>query len=332
MDTGGRGVSSPVSVFLIAALLAGQDPAPKTGGPFAVDLARPSTTYWCWVPSEYQPDRTWPLMVLLHGAGDTAENFIRFWSAGAAKGKFILAACKSRDQGWAEADGDIVLAAVEDVKKKYAVDPERIVLLGYSSGAHMSTMWGFKRLSTWRAVCLLAGGFSPPGGKEYKAAIGKTSILVCCGERDPNLAGCKEVFDRVKKDGFDAASNWVPGMEHSPPKPEAYQWFWDQLEARLNSGAERLKRGKRALAAKRWVEAVEEFLAAKAETVDAKSAKAAEAEIAKLEKAGAEKLTSARKLLDKGDKTAAKKLLEDVARYAGLECASKAMAMLRELE
>jgi len=314
---------------LIAAALLWQEP-PKTGGPFSVTIDKPQTTYWCQVPDDYTAVRSWPLMVILHGAGDTAENFIKFWSGGGAKAKFILAAAKSRGQAWDDTDGDLILGVLDDVKKKYKVDADRVMLTGYSSGGFMATRWGFRHASNWRVLTAIAGA-DHGGGKEYKAAIGRMSVLVVCGDRDPNLRICKEVFEHVKKDGFECASNWVAGMEHSPLKPEAQQWIFDEILKRIDAPAECLKRARKAGAEKRFADAVAEYRKTADQKDDEKLAKSAATELARLEKTANDKLADGQRKLEKGDKAGARKSFEEAAKYAGLEAATKAEEALKSL-
>ncbi len=318
------------AALLLALLLAPQDPGPKVGEPYAVTISKPDTTYWCYVPPDQLPGRQLPLVLLLHGAGDTAQNFLRIWTGEARARGFLLAAAKSRGAGWDVADGDLVLAVLQDMRKSHPVDVDRVVLLGYSSGAHMSVMWGWKHLTLFRAVGLLAGGFSPPSGKDVKAAAGRTSIFVCCGENDPNLAGCKEVAAAAKKDGFDVETNWVKGMAHSPPLPEVYPWFFERFEGRLSIPAERVGRARKAMGAKRWVDAIAEYQAAAESTTDAKAAKTAKDELARIEKAGNDWLAQGQAKLEKGDAAGAKKALEEAAKYVGLDCAVHARRLLDE--
>jgi predicted esterase len=292
---------------LLAALLA-QDLS-KTGSPQPVDLEKPQTKYWLQLPGDYTPDRSWPVMVILHGAGDTAENFVKCWSAGGNSAKFILAAVKSRGQAWDDSDGDLILGVLDDVKKKLKVDPDRQLLLGYSSGGFMATRWGFKNAGPWRAITAIAGAENG-GGKEYKAAQQRgMSVLVVCGERDPNLGICKQVFEKVKKDAFDCDSFWVPKMEHSPLLPEAPEWIFAQLLKRLNAPVEVMKRGRRATAEKRFGDAVAEFKSLSEGKDDEKAAKAALAELAKLEKSANDKLADAQKKMETGDKAGASRPL-----------------------
>lgn len=317
------------TLAVLLALVAGQD-APKTGGPFAVQVAKPQTTYWCSVPDDYTPDRSWPVMMLLHGAGDTAENFVKFWHGGGMQAKFILAAAKSRGQAWDDSDGDVILAVLEDVRTRYNVDPERTLLTGYSSGGFMATRWGFRHPLPWRVITAIAGA-EPGAGKDYKASIGRMSVLIECGTRDPNLGICKNVFEKVQKDGFDCDSNWIEGMEHSPMKPEAATWVYEQILKRLNAPEERLKRGRKAIAAKRFGDAISELKELGGDGVDDKIAKSAGTELAKLQKKAADLLATARKKIEKGDKKGAAKTLRELLPYTGLLEADEGKKLLEEL-
>ena len=80
-----------IATLALVMLVQGQ---PETGKIYSTDIEKPQTKYWCQLPDGYTADRQWPVMVILHGAGDTAENFIQFWAAGGSKAKFILAAAK----------------------------------------------------------------------------------------------------------------------------------------------------------------------------------------------------------------------------------------------
>ncbi len=316
------------AIALVTLLVQGQ---PETGKLFSTDIEKPQTKYWCQLPESYVADRQWPVMVILHGAGDTAENFIKFWSAGGSQAKFILAAVKSRGQAWDDSDGDVILAVLTDVKKRYSVDADRQLLLGYSSGGFMATRWGFKNTQYWRSITAIAGA-EPGAGKDYNVAKARgMTVLVECGERDPNMGCCKSVFEKVQKDGFDCASNWVPKMEHSPLLPEAAVWVYEQLLKRLNAPIEVIKRARKATSEKRFGEAISAYQELAAQKDDEKAAKAAATELAKIEKTANDKLADAQRKLEKGDKPGAKKLFEEVAKYAGLEAAAKAAEALKEL-
>jgi poly(3-hydroxybutyrate) depolymerase len=141
---------------ILATLLLCQD-KPRTGGPFEVSLDKPASKYWLQVPEEYDAARKVPMAVILHGAGDTAENFIRVWPAATRKYGWITVAVKSRGQVWDDSDGDMILATMDHVRKTYSIDNERVFLIGYSSGGFMACRFGLKNHAQFRVMGALAG-------------------------------------------------------------------------------------------------------------------------------------------------------------------------------
>lgn len=307
-----------MTLALLAALLV-QEP-PKTGGPFEVALEKPSTRYWLQVPTDYDAARRWPLVVVLHGAGSSAESFIKAWPAAVSQYGWILLAVKSRGQAWEDSDGDVILGAMDDVRKTYNVDRERTFLIGYSSGGFMACRFGMKNHAQFRAMAVVAGAqeASAKGAKEH------LSVFVCVGERDPNVSCCKRTFKFLEKQGFDTEYKEVPKMEHSPILPEACAWVLDRLSSRDLRLTSVIARTKTAEREKRYVDAIAQWRAIEAAGDDVAKQKA-QKELLRLEDLGNNRLAEAEKKT--GD--AAKKLLADIVKqFAGFECAKKAQEIL----
>ncbi|MFW6133847.1 MAG: alpha/beta hydrolase-fold protein [Planctomycetota bacterium] len=107
-------------------------------------------TYWQYVPDNYTPERKWPLVITLHGTDkpgyDTHTKQIDAWKRLAQDEGFIVAAPKLRSvQGilpvirslWYEdlaRDEKTILAVLDDLKRRYAIDERRVLLTGFSSG------------------------------------------------------------------------------------------------------------------------------------------------------------------------------------------------------
>lgn len=101
-------------------------------------LTEPATgrDYWLYVPSYYAPDRSWPLVVTLHGSGlwDSSEDQIREWKHLAEKRGLIVAApdlhsasfCRIGRGGWLEDlrdDERAVLAVIDHLVSTYSIAP-----------------------------------------------------------------------------------------------------------------------------------------------------------------------------------------------------------------
>jgi len=89
-------------------------------------------TYWLYVPGTYDPDKSWPLVVTLHGAGpwDSSEDQIREWKHLAEQHGLIVAAPSLNSagliRGWAwrddlRGDARAVLAVVDHITSVYSI-------------------------------------------------------------------------------------------------------------------------------------------------------------------------------------------------------------------
>jgi len=166
---------------------AGSDASPSDGGPtdsaplvdvvVAPDGSHPSCTkspnqkgttqrtasgnpYVAYVPQSYDPLKYTPLVVGLHGAGDTAGNFLTvLWQANAdARGFIVIApegtAPLSTGYTWNTSDGALVLAAVADVLKCYTIDPKKVILHGFSAGGIMAYYIGLAEALTFSGIAI----------------------------------------------------------------------------------------------------------------------------------------------------------------------------------
>jgi poly(3-hydroxybutyrate) depolymerase len=106
--------------------------------------------YWLYVPSDYTPDESWPLVITLHGTPgfDSDSDQIREWKALAEQHKFIVAAPDldsaqgilpvswSQRQKSLAADERAILGCLRDVEDHYRIAPDAVLLTGFSAGGY----------------------------------------------------------------------------------------------------------------------------------------------------------------------------------------------------
>jgi hypothetical protein len=97
--------------------------------------------YVLWVPKDYDPDKTWRLIISLHGQSGNGDSFIRNWLADVQRdgGTFLLCPSAGRG-GWG---GSMlgyhhILDSLRDVMATYAIDGDRVFLDGASMGGNGS--------------------------------------------------------------------------------------------------------------------------------------------------------------------------------------------------
>jgi len=98
--------------------------------------------YWADVPINYDPTNRTPttLFVWSHGCGGSSEWDIQNFSAKDGGPSYITIALDGRDGGcWKmSTDPQRVMNAIADVETHFNIDPQRVVLGGYSSGGDLS--------------------------------------------------------------------------------------------------------------------------------------------------------------------------------------------------
>lgn len=122
-----------------------------------------------YVPQSYDPQTPAPLAIMLHGAGSCAERGLRPFIPHAENLGLILLAPPSRGRTW-----DVILSgfgpdvsfideALEHVFSRYAVNPDRIAIEGFSDGASYALSLGLTNGNLFSHVIAFSPGFMRPG-------------------------------------------------------------------------------------------------------------------------------------------------------------------------
>jgi len=114
--------------------------------------------YGLYVPDSYRPDRSYGLVICLHGAGFTGDTYLERWQTRLGEG-YILA-CPTLPMGnwWTRTAEDLVLATIRAVEARYHVDPNRVFLTGMSNGGIGAYLIGAHLASRFAAVVPMAAG------------------------------------------------------------------------------------------------------------------------------------------------------------------------------
>jgi predicted peptidase len=135
------------------------------------DLAGEEFIYRVFVPSHYTPDRTWPLVLSLHGSGDSGDDGeaqIRSGLAAEVRRRqhnvpFLAVFPQSLDLTWdaASDDGKRAVAILDEVCREFRVDLDRVYLTGFSMGG--GGTWSLARAhpERWAAIAPVCGYGNP---------------------------------------------------------------------------------------------------------------------------------------------------------------------------
>jgi phospholipase/carboxylesterase len=208
------------------------EPGTAPRGLRALGLAAARDGY-LYVPPDYRPEIPGPLVLLLHGAGEDARDGLALLRGQADEAGLMLLALTSRDYTWDMIalrgrfgpDVASIELALEETFSRYAVDPLRVAVGGYSDGASYALSLGIANGDLFTHVMAFSPGFMAPAGQ-----VGSPRIFVSHGTRDgwlPIDSCSRRIVPRLEGAGYEVRYREFDGGHVVPPEVgrEAAGWF-----------------------------------------------------------------------------------------------------------
>lgn len=193
------------------AAVAADGDAPRGVRALAYPGRRPGLLY---VPTGYRADRPAPLLLLLHGAGGAPRPLIDAAKRRAEAVGVILMAPASAGPTWDlvadggfGADATAIDALLRELFARYAVDPARIGIAGFSDGGSAALSLGLGNGDLFAEVAAFAPGFVLPAQQ-----IGSPRVSITHGRADAVLP--VDVTGRAVAAGLRRAGYAVDYREH----------------------------------------------------------------------------------------------------------------------
>ena len=161
-----------------------------------------------------------PLLVLLHGAGGSGAGILKRLGTFADEAGIAVLAPDSRASSWDAIRGDFgpdvtfINRALERVFQSVAVDPQRIIVGGFSDGATYAISLGLQNGDLFRRVLAFSPGFYVGDAPQ-----GKPRVFVSHGTRDEVLPidRCSRIIvPRLQKGGYDVTFREFEGGHEIP--------------------------------------------------------------------------------------------------------------------
>lgn len=300
--------------------------------------------YVLWVPKSYDAQKKWPLLLLLHGAGDTAQNFLRSWEIPELTDGFFLCALEQDGSRWN--DGKVVVDAAKQLSKEYAIDPSLWFIAGFSMGGFATADAAIPNYKLFPGICVIGAGESNAGGSPaFGEAAKNNHFYLLVGSEDFNREPMWR-FDRHLEAAGCKQKKWVevPGMGHTfriEDVKDISGWLKELIrKIRLNSAeaqkeiqrkmAEAGKlagRGPYAPALARYREILETW------GPDSDPGRRAAQGVAQIEKKAREGLDRARRYLDRKEPGKARAVLDELApRFRDTPWAAELEALRRKCD
>ena len=163
----------PVSSFFLPAALRedvalaerlAQPAAANTG---VIHAGEPGArgSFSLYVPEYYTPDRSWPLVVALHGGSGNGRAFLWSWLADARAHGAIVIAPTAVGSTWAlmgdDPDTPNIAGILDIVQARYTIDSARMLLTGMSDGGTFCHVSGLRADSPFTHLAPVAATFHP---------------------------------------------------------------------------------------------------------------------------------------------------------------------------
>lgn len=207
----------------------------------APDSSVPELEYLEQLPKAYwdYPDRKWPLILFLHGAGEvggTLEDLRKMAKThsipkvAAEKADFPFVAISPlcpKDREWTDLHPSLI-NLLDKLKKKYRIDPERVYLTGLSMGGGGTWSLAMEYPERFAAIAPVCGY----GDTSKVGRIKELPVWAFHGEKDDiiSIHYQQVLVNALKAAGGDVKFTVYPEVAHDAwvkayETPELYDWF-----------------------------------------------------------------------------------------------------------
>jgi|TARA_B100000315_G_scaffold109969_1_gene100882 predicted esterase len=201
--------------------------------------------YRIYVPKDYPSRGQYPLVVALHGLGGNEDSmfgdFYGITALAEERGYIVVAPMGFRvDGGYggygqqpvtrnARLSEQDVLEVLALTRANYAIDPQRIYLMGHSMGAIGTWRLAARHPDIWAGLGPIAGWGNPGTA----AAISHIPQIVVHGDADRTVPvmGSRGMVNALRKEGATVKFIEVPGGGHSDIAPPNMAPMFDFFDA-----------------------------------------------------------------------------------------------------
>ncbi len=180
--------------------------------------ANGDNSYWVFVPTNYNPDMSYALVVWLHPVGrnkqDDIDSFTDAWEGYCEDNNVILIgpAAPNENSGWTVNESEFVQEAVKSVSDQYTIDRRRIVAHGMGVGGQMAFYLGFNKRDVFRGVATTGAALG--NNPKERVANQPLSFFVVAGAKDPLKDGVIVTKDKLLEQKYPTIHREIPDMGH----------------------------------------------------------------------------------------------------------------------
>jgi len=180
------------------------------------------------LPGKREPKKPVPLLIVLHGFGDSSDRFVEGYRDTARWLGAILVAPRSVvpvGQGfeWGTVDqaDRLVMGTLEDVLERYNIDRSRILLSGFSQGGFMAYQLAARHPDVFQGVVPIAGRYRPEVAELLAKAEVTPRFYLMVGSEDGAVEANRQGYRELEAAGVSVRLKVYPNLGHNfPPDHE----------------------------------------------------------------------------------------------------------------
>jgi phospholipase/carboxylesterase len=182
---------------------------------------------------KFQPNSNFPLLVFLHGAGQSAEEVLDSLGSAPEEAGVAVLAPNSRGKTWDAIssggffgpDVKFINHALELVFEMLAIDARQLVLGGFSEGASYALSLGMINGDLFKGVMGFSPGFIIDG-----PWVGKPRFFIAHGKHDPIVPVeeyRRQVYGELIRRAYDVTGREFDGGHEIPAEVlrEGFRWL-----------------------------------------------------------------------------------------------------------
>ncbi|HVS34479.1 MAG TPA: prolyl oligopeptidase family serine peptidase [Gemmataceae bacterium] len=206
-----------------------------------IDADGKEAKYALFVPLDYKADKAYPLILFLHGSGETGTDGKMQTYVGlgpvlrmnAKKFPCFVLLPQSQDRSWQadSKDAQRALAVLDAVEKEFKIDEKRVYLTGLSMGGFGTWSLAQKNPERWAAIVPVCGGGDPNQAKVIK----DIPCWIFHGDADKSVPvdRSRAMVEALKAAGGQPKYTEYAGVGHNSWEmayntPDLYEWLLQQ--------------------------------------------------------------------------------------------------------
>jgi predicted esterase len=167
----------------------------------------------------------YPLLIALHGRNGNKDAHLESWEAARQRGWLVISPQSTQplfDGAYCWDDSALgladVLSSYEEISQKYQIDPQRILIAGFSQGSGMAIYTALTGKIGAQGFIGVASFWDKPDSlvPQTDGARSLRGYFVI-GEKDHTLENAKEVQSVLKENGIQFAEELHPDLGHQFP-------------------------------------------------------------------------------------------------------------------